>query len=135
MDQGQRHDGRAGWRRVRRRADVAAVLSLWAGCIAAAVPILFLRGILGDALAASLTILIVLATAVAVLWWSLRVAQRVDRAGDHLCPYCRYDLSGLGAAGVCPECGAEFNLPELCRAWSKIVPPWHRALARRILGP
>ncbi|MGH7132663.1 MAG: hypothetical protein ACREJO_12025 [Phycisphaerales bacterium] len=43
------------------------------------------------------------------LVWSGRRARR--RAMVGLCLKCGYDLSGLGAAGVCPECGEERGAP------------------------
>lgn len=62
----------------------------------------------------------------------LRLAHRVDRAGDRLCLHCRYDVSDLDDSGACPECGAAFNASELSEAWDLLVPPGRRALARRI---
>jgi hypothetical protein len=46
------------------------------------------------------------------------------------CPYCGYDLSGLGEAGevrTCPECGQSSRL-------ANIAPPWWLARPARLLG-
>lgn len=41
------------------------------------------------------------------------IGNRAMRAGWFLCPWCRYELSSLPAAGICPECGAGYER-EVC---------------------
>ena len=36
-----------------------------------------------------------------VAWWR----RRSKHAGGNNCPHCGYDLAGLAAGAVCPECG------------------------------
>lgn len=57
-----------------------------------------------------------------------RVAPRMSRAATHefdelrasglrLCLKCRYDLSGCGPAGLCPECGHPYDIDLVRRSW------------------
>jgi len=36
---------------------------------------------------------------------------------DSLCLSCAYDLSGVETENRCPECGAEFLIEDVVRAW------------------
>lgn len=63
--------------------------------------------------------------------WRLRAAitdgHALVKAGEvRLCPFCEYDLRGLGERGQCPECGAWYG-PEILRAeWEDIYERLHR---------
>ena len=50
-----------------------------------------------------------------------RLRARLDASDDLLCLECGYDLTGVEASsgfGVCPECGAEFDVEELRVGWA-----------------
>ena len=75
-----------------------------------------------------LTPLLLAPSAVAVFLYSCLISWRRRRARrpdveyvvqrDFLvCPGCRYDLSSLTNAGVCPECGASYTAEELVGSW------------------
>lgn len=54
-------------------------------------------------------------------WWRTRWVRRAVReSGWRLCPYCAYNLSTLGDAGVCPECGNAFDIESDARFWEDI---------------
>jgi len=36
------------------------------------------------------------------------IAMRMHRGLEHHCPFCGYDMKGIGSA-ACPECGCETN--------------------------
>tara|TARA_R110000782_G_scaffold13976_10_gene40968 strand:- start:10360 stop:10941 length:582 start_codon:yes stop_codon:yes gene_type:complete len=63
-----------------------------------------------------------------------RTGRRVDAHGGFLCPWCRYPLTGLADAGVCPECGAGYERPVcamLYRCAYRAFQPDQHELARR----
>lgn len=101
-------------------------------CAAAGAAFVALRGIIGEDRAAELSFLIFFAGWWWWFWRELRLAARVERAGERLCLGCEYDLRELEEAGRCPECGAEFNPAHLSAGWALVVPRWQRRLARRL---
>ena len=49
--------------------------------------------------------------------WKARFRRRLHAARCLLCWHCGYDLSGLGAEGICPECGRTFAATQLQAEW------------------
>lgn len=45
-----------------------------------------------------------------VWWWrTRRIRRALVRSEGRLCTGCGYDISTLGAAGTCPECGGAYD--------------------------
>lgn len=124
----------AAWRKVRRSARNEGLAQILAGASVSALTLVLLRflGTPPNHPVRLLGLVFVFAGCAWAYLRELRLAHRVDRAGDRLCLHCRYDLSDLDGSGVCPECGAAFDAAELSEAWNILVPPARRALARRI---
>lgn len=79
---------------------MASVLVL--GCLACA-------GGGGDA--SPVFALVIFAVCALVTALELRPERLELMPTDGLCVVCRYDLAGLGAVGLCPECGSSFPRP------------------------
>lgn len=134
MERTPRH-ARPLWRSERRKGYWSSLLTVWTICAIAGAVYLLLGGILGKEPAAVLAVLLLQSACIWCFWRELRLAHRVNQAGNRLCLHCRYDLRDLdNADGECPECGAAYNLPELSEAWNHLIPPWRRALAQCIFG-
>lgn len=60
------------------------------------------------------------------LWyWRVRRFRRALFASRfRLCTHCGYDLSTLGAAGICPECGREFDAARDVARWEQTGAPY-----------
>ena len=49
----------------------------------------------------------------------VRVRRRVSATGGRCCTACLHDISGLGEAGRCPECGDGFDVQRDQASWRK----------------
>ena len=54
---------------------------------------------------------------IALIVWSRRLRRRAREHRGAVCWGCGYVLGGLADRGVCPECGAAFDLGQLRRLW------------------
>ncbi len=55
--------------------------------------------------------------------WYLRtraVRRAIHRSGGRLCTHCAYDLSTLGPAGTCPECGRAYDVEKDAALWAEL---------------
>jgi hypothetical protein len=71
--------------------------------------------------------------AIALLLAAAReIAYRLDRrdvtrSGHLLCLDCRYDLSGLPASGICPECARPYDHAHIAECWEWTLGHYFRA--------
>ena len=58
--------------------------------------------------------------AVGVAWRRrMRARKQLAVSDGRCCTACLHDLRGLGESGVCPECGATFDVAADRKAWRK----------------
>lgn len=57
---------------------------------------------------------------IAVVVCNHRGKWLIHRNAGAICPKCRYNLSGHGEVGTCPECGMPFRLAELREYWRRV---------------
>ncbi len=58
-------------------------------------------------------------------WLLNRTRRKFEVAHGRLCTHCGYNLHSLGDAGLCPECGKDFDIARDAEAWRRIgfTPP------------
>jgi len=65
---------------------------------------------------------IVSITTLLVMWLIrlrvLKICRQAMSKNGSMCAYCRFDLSGLGKTGFCPECGNQYNIEQLRAVWA-----------------
>lgn len=49
---------------------------------------------------------------------ALTICRQATSKNGCVCTHCRFDLSGLGERGCCPECGNQYNVEQLREMWS-----------------
>ncbi len=54
------------------------------------------------------------------LWRTAWVRRSLAAARGRLCTHCAYDVSGLEAAGTCPECGRAYDAEADARVWEGV---------------
>lgn len=53
------------------------------------------------------------------LWMRASFRREFRVAHDRLCTHCGYNLHALGDAGLCPECGNDFDIARDAGAWKR----------------
>lgn len=57
---------------------------------------------------------------VAIARGQRRIKRAVLAANGRACTHCVHDLSGLGDAGICPECGRGFDTAADQKRWARV---------------